>query len=164
MRNSISFNFMQKGICEDTLHLILSNTLVQHEDGFIPDTSIHGMEYRIAHIRELNPLTLKVESICSEVYGKRLHTSDFWLSTSDVGTTVMSHDHLDGKNENILSAVLYLQADKNCGELFLEDYCELKQCTVGELVVFDSSCKHSVNENRSERPRTCIAFDMKLYK
>lgn len=164
MRNSISINFMQKGICEDTLHLILNKTLIQHEEGFIPDTSIHGMEYRLDHIKELNPLLLKVESYCSDVFGKRLCISDFWLSVSDVGTTVVTHDHLDGNSENVLSAVLYLQTGDNCGDLFLESYNELKKCVTGELVIFDSFCKHSVGKNESNVTRSCIAFDMKLYK
>lgn len=125
------------------------------------DKNIHGTEYDLNSCQGTITIKTIVEEVASLLYDKQLICCNYWTSISESNTTVMLHDHMDVPY-NLISAVLYLQADPNCGRLYLSDYEKELQPETGQLVLFPSNCKHSVSLNRSLRDRICIAFDLKL--
>lgn len=164
MRNSVIVKLITVESAKDILSTVINNLpSVRHEEGSV-DNDIQGVEYSLVHMSQLNYIKNLVEDLCSKIYGELVYTEDYWMSISHPGTSVIRHNHLDGETKNVLSAVLYLQADESSGELFLEDYNEVIPCSVGTLVVFDAFCNHSVCKNNSKEFRACIAFDLKTYK
>lgn len=125
------------------------------------DKSIHGTEYDLTECIGTKRIKTIIEEVASLLYDKQLVCYNYWVSISEPNTTVVSHDHMDVQ-DNIISAVLYLQADDNCGKLNLEYYSKEINPQVGQVVFFPSYCKHSVSLNESSRDRICIAFDLKL--
>lgn len=148
--------------CKDTLNVIFENLPGVKDIGIPCDKSVHGTEYNLTHISQLNWIKSMVEETASVLYNKNLYTEDYWLSISEPNTTVVAHDHLDGEEINQFSCVLYLQADNNCGDLLLHHYNVRVNPMVGRLVCFDASCVHEVSLNMSSSSRICIAFDMKV--
>lgn len=139
--------------------LINKKTLCEDESKLI-----HGTEYDLTYCREFDWLKTLVEEVCSFICDKPLHISNFWISISEPNTVVISHNHMDGEYENFYSAVLYINAKDNCGELFLENYEINITPQKGFLVCFPSQCNHSVSNNNSNEDRVCIAFDLRLNK
>lgn len=157
-------SLIPKNECSNVLDIALKNLKNIKDIGCVHDATIHGTEYDLTHVQELSRIQTLIEEIASIIYEEPLYTEDFWLSISEPNTSVISHNHMDGKNINVASCVLYLQASENCGELILEDYEITITPKVGDLVIFDSYCYHNVKTNQSNEDRICIAFDMKKYK
>lgn len=137
---------------------LLNNKKVLGEN----DKSKQGTEYDITNCTQTQYIKTLIEEVCSELYGQPLQSHNSWISISEPNTTVILHDHLDGKTETVFTAVLYVQAEDNCGELFLEYYGETIIPKLGNLVCFPAYCKHGVSLNNSSKDRICLAFDLKL--
>lgn len=106
------------------------------------------------------PATRKiVEDIVSECYKKSLTCNNYWISISQPGESVVEHHHQNQGSTACLSAVLYVQAEGPCGNLYLKDFDKKFTPKTGDLVLFPSNCVHSVDNNRGECARICVAFD-----
>lgn len=89
-------------------------------------------------------------------YGCKYFSNNWWVSISKPSTRVVSHKHKEGG----LSAVFYLQAEGDCGSFELEDYEQVLQPKTGDLLIFPGECYHKVSENKSNKPRICLVFDL----
>lgn len=119
------------------------------------DTEIDLTKESVAH-----ELRKEIEQIVGIQVGQKLYSNNYWISISKKGEVVVPHNHVNQGANPLYSAVLYLQAEGDCGTLELKDYCAKLKPETGDLVIFPSTCYHSVNVNESETPRMCIAFDL----
>ena len=84
----------------------------------------------------------------------------FWFNIAGPKQSTGLHDHTQAA---ALSAVSYLQAEKNCGNLY---FCSEKQeeleiePTVGSVVLFPPQLRHGVRDNLSEEDRVSLAFNL----
>lgn len=102
-----------------------------------------------------------IEQIVSEFYHQELTCYNYWISISFPGDEVIEHHHCDPGSDAFASAIIYLQADENSGNLNLKDYNFTTTPLSGDLVIFPAGCLHSVTKNNSLDPRICVAFDLK---
>ena len=84
----------------------------------------------------------------------------FWFNVAGVGERTGLHDHA---HMSILSAVTYLQAEEDCGDLYFRkagfDDLTIKP-EVGKIVIFPPSLLHGVHPNRSCTERISFAFNL----
>lgn len=86
--------------------------------------------------------------------------SSFWFNIAKKGEVTGLHDHASNSE---LSGVTYLQSDRNSGNLFFkkDGIKEIEmEPQVGRLVLFPSSLRHGVRENRSDAERISLAFNL----
>ena len=84
----------------------------------------------------------------------------FWFNIAKVGEKTGVHDHAKFA---CVSAVVYLQCETNCGDLFFphEGEDDLKIIPkVGKMVIFPSYIKHGVHINQSSSNRISLAFNL----
>ena len=83
-----------------------------------------------------------------------------WFNVAGVGERTGLHDHA---HMSILSAVTYLQAEEDCGDLYFRkagfDDLTIKP-EVGKIVIFPPSLLHGVHPNRSCTERISFAFNL----
>ena len=150
---------------EDPKGIIRSNVKGYHTDfilGNLRDTLYAGL----FHVLKDNPLNKVLD---------KDHVS-FWGMINSPGSSNKLHSHIKGNKafipptmQNIrdgfgtFSGVFYLQVPENSGNLVFVDrdgqeyVCEPK---VGKLVTFPGSLKHYVEENKSNRDRISISFNI----
>jgi hypothetical protein len=119
-----------------------------------------GTEYDLTSKNAIPHYVNLVEQICSQLTAKKLKCQNYWISVSKPGTTVVSHNHQDQINCDF-SAIIYVVANKDSGQLCLENYQVSLTVESGDLVLFPAWCYHSVSANCSTHDRICIAFDLK---
>ena len=92
-----------------------------------------------------------------------LPLDEFWFNIAAPGESTGWHDH---KGRSELSGVYYLQVPDNSGDIHfrkkIDDETfewEMKSQT-GKLILFDSNIEHSVPENKSNKNRISIAFNL----
>ena len=84
----------------------------------------------------------------------------FWFNIARNGEKTGIHDHAYLSS---LSGVIYLQADKGCGDLYFrkEGVDDLSICPeVGKLIIFPPFLRHGVHANKSSRDRISFAFNL----
>ena len=84
----------------------------------------------------------------------------FWFNVAGEGEKTGLHDHA---HMSVLSAVTYLQAEENCGDLYFrkEGFDDLTiKPEVGKIVIFSPSLLHGVLPNRSCKERISFAFNL----
>lgn len=83
----------------------------------------------------------------------------FWFNETPPGhrTSLHSHEELDER----LSAVYYLDAPPECGDLVLHEDDAIVRVSprAGLLVMFPPDLPHEVDENRSRATRLSVAFN-----
>jgi len=94
-----------------------------------------------------------------------LNKDEFWFNCSKPGESTGWHDH---KEKASLSAVFYLNVSQKSGDIQFRfkdkkkwKYHKIKP-KKNDLILFDSSLEHSVNENESQNNRISLAFN--IYK
>ena len=115
-----------------------------------------GIEIDLTETNLVNDFKTIVCNQVKKYYGSEYNSNNWWVSISNPTTTVISHKHTDGG----LSAVFYLQAEGDCGAFELEDYSEILQPRTGDLLIFPGYCYHKVSENKSNKSRICLVFDL----
>ena len=118
-----------------------------------------GTEYDLTADRAIPIYVSLVEHLCSQYTGKKVQCRNYWISVSKPGTTVVSHNHWD-HGECKFSAIIYVCADQDSGQLQLEDYGVGLTLSPGDIVLFPTQCYHSVTKNNSGFDRVCVAFDL----
>jgi ectoine hydroxylase-related dioxygenase (phytanoyl-CoA dioxygenase family) len=126
----------------------------------IGDPSIYGTEIDLTSSNGLAELKELVQLECSRYYQNKFICNNYWVSISEINSTVVRHNHIDPGISPQVSAVLYIEAPVNCGQLHLEEFNQTLTVSSGDLVLFPASCYHSVSENTSTSSRVCVAFDL----
>tara|TARA_B100001250_G_scaffold407633_1_gene428717 strand:- start:699 stop:1289 length:591 start_codon:yes stop_codon:yes gene_type:complete len=97
--------------------------------------------------------------------GNGFPVDEFWFNIMEPGDSTGWHNH---KEQAFMSGVYYLQVPKNSGHLlfrmkknneFIYNPIEVK---TGKMILFPSYLDHSVEENKSNKIRISISFN--LYK
>ena len=92
-----------------------------------------------------------------------LNEDEFWFNSSEPGESTGWHDH---KERASLSAVFYLNVFQNSGNIQFRfrDKKKWKYHLIepknNDLILFDSSLEHSVSENKSQKNRISLAFNI----
>lgn len=83
----------------------------------------------------------------------------FWFNEMLPGQRTSLHAHEE--DDELLSAVYYVQCPEHSGRLLLHDDKALIAITpsAGLLVLFPPDLPHEVEENHSDRPRLSVAFN-----
>lgn len=83
----------------------------------------------------------------------------FWLNDMGPGKTTTQHDH--DENDELLSAVYYIQAPENSGNLIIHDRYSRTEITpeAGLFVFFAPAVMHSVSANQSGSRRLSIGMN-----
>ncbi|MBT3666104.1 MAG: hypothetical protein HN548_01385 [Opitutae bacterium] len=92
--------------------------------------------------------------------GSNMPHPPFWFNIANVGEKTGIHDHA---KLAIISGVVYLQCNSDCGELFFtkNGYDDLLITPEeGKMVLFPSSLKHGVQVNKSAKNRISLAFNL----
>ena len=103
-----------------------------------------------------------------------------WLQYNQPGSDFNRHDHYGA----ITSGVIYLQAPPDCGDILFHNPIEQRRCTntffqriqheensynfnhvrftpvVGSMIMFESWLQHTVKQNKSNKPRISISFNI----
>jgi hypothetical protein len=120
----------------------------------------YDTEYDLTESNPLREFICDLIPVISSKFNQNLRCYNYWISVTPPGEKVVKHNHLDnGETGVIACAVLYVQADENCGVLRLDSFDIDIVVSHGDLVLFPSECIHSVPKNDSSRDRICVAFD-----
>jgi hypothetical protein len=136
------------------------NCYLDNPSKLIGDPSTHGIEIDLTASNGLSDIKELVQLACSQCYQSKFTCKNYWVSISQPGSTVVRHNHIDPGTNPQISAVVYIQAPNECGQLHLEDFNQMLTVSSGDLVLFPASCYHSVSKNISTSSRICIAFDL----
>jgi len=84
----------------------------------------------------------------------------FWFNAMEAGHQTAPHHH--DENDELLSAVYYIRAPGNCGDLVLhdEDGRTIVRPQAGKLVLFAPDVVHEVMANQSNEMRLSVAFNV----
>ena len=90
--------------------------------------------------------------------GSKESLPPFWFNIAKPGEITGLHDHA---NLSALSAVVYIQADSNAGNLYFEKDPGIEVIPEpGKIVLFPPHLKHGVQENQSNEERISLAFNL----
>ena len=90
--------------------------------------------------------------------GSKESLPPFWFNIAKPREITGLHDHA---NLSALSAVVYIQADSNAGNLYFEKDPGIEVIPEpGKIVLFPPHLKHGVQENRSNEERISLAFNL----
>lgn len=103
-------------INEQVKNLLLNKKVLDDNE----DKYIHGTEYDLTTLQEIKDVKTLIEEVCSSIYGQPLLSHNYWVSVSVPGSTVIDHHHADNV-DTVFSAVLYTQAETECGNLLFKD-------------------------------------------
>lgn len=108
---------------------------------------------------ELAPLSEFVLAAARQVLDAGTLRHGFWFNEMHPGHSTTLHSHEE--EDELLSAVCYLQCPENSGRLILHD--DEAQIVVaprpGLVVLFPPDLPHEVEENRSRETRLSVAFN-----
>ena len=103
-------------------------------------------------------LGIKSALLFEPLPGSKESLPPFWFNIAKPGEITGLHDHA---NLSALSAVVYLQADLNAGNLYFEKDLAIEVPPVpGKIVLFPPYLKHGVRKNRSNEERISLAFNL----
>jgi hypothetical protein len=110
-------------------------------------------------IPALAPLITWVEEQARQVLGREALRYGFWFNEMGPGHRTSLHSHQE--DDELLSAVYYLQVPPHSGRLLLwkDDTAHPVTPEEGMLLLFPPSLPHEVEENRSEGTRLSVAFN-----
>ena len=132
------------------------------ENSYLPVELVPSIREPMRFARDLGRDELKITSV---ILFEQLPFSSntyppFWFNLAQPGERTGLHDHV---SPSVLSAVVYLVCGEDSGNLYFrkdgEDDLEIFP-EVGKLVLFDSSTRHGVLENRSCSERISLAFNL----
>ena len=82
----------------------------------------------------------------------------FWFNVAKPDELTGLHDHA---HLSVLSAVVYLQAESNAGNLYFQKSEDIEVVPEpGEIVIFPPHLKHGVSINKSTKERISLAFNL----
>jgi hypothetical protein len=144
---------------------IIDAYLTLREQDFSRRTHFFGGRYENLYVeRELIPAIARVleqaESYAQHLlqYTEKLR-SGFWINDMGPGESTTEHDHDEG--DELLSAVYYLQAPNDSGDLVIADKHSRTLLTpqAGMFVFFAPSLVHSVSVNRNADRRVSMGIN-----
>lgn len=110
----------------------------------------------ISHI--LGQAEIYAAEILQKKHSEKLR-SGFWINAMDSGAVTTEHDH--DEDDELLSAVYYVQVPPDSGELNIMDKHSRTMLTpqAGMFVFFSPSVRHSVSINNSKEKRISIGMN-----
>ena len=132
------------------------------ENSYLPVELVPSIREPMRFARDLGRDELKIASVIlfEPLPFSTNRYPPFWFNLSQPGDVTGLHDHV---SLSVLSAVVYLACGEDSGNLYFrkdgEDDLEFFP-EVGKLVLFDSSTRHGVYENRSCSERISLAFNL----
>ena len=110
------------------------------------------------------PLTNLIQSQCSKIHNIEYKIVEMWANISPQYAHNQIHNH-SSLGPNIISGVLYIQTPPDSGDLVLYNPSNISQFfeispKENNLIFFDSTLPHSVNQNHSQQDRISIAFNL----
>jgi len=114
------------------------------------------------HIPALMPVLDQVLVCAARLLDRPIESlrCGFWLNAMEPGQNTSEHTHEE--NDELLSAVYYVDAAEDAGDLILYDGPLTIRCTPqsGTLLFFPPDLPHAVETNRSERLRLSIGINI----
>ena len=112
--------------------------------------------------RNLGKEVLGTQSVIlfDSLAGSQNPNPPFWFNAASPGERTGVHDHA---HLSKLSAVAYLQAEENSGDLFFQmsGFKDLFiKPEVGKMVIFPPNLRHGVHENKTTQERISFAFNL----
>jgi uncharacterized protein (TIGR02466 family) len=107
-------------------------------------------------------------------YSNKFEITTSWFTKAEKGQSSESHNH----NNCMISGVLYLQTDKNCGNINFQNYdnrrynINIEEYNIfngaevdfppedGLLLLFPSEVWHKIEKNKSDTTRYSLAFNL----
>ena len=110
------------------------------------------------------PLINIIQSQCSKIYNNEYKIVEIWANISPQYAYNQVHDH-SSLGPNTISGVLYIQTPPDSGTLVLYSPSNISKFfeitpKENDLIFFDSTLPHSVNQNHSQQDRISIAFNL----
>ena len=130
------------------------------ENSYLPVDLVPSVKKAMRHARNLGAKVLKVSSIIlfEPLSGGEKSFPPFWFNVAKPNEMTGLHNH---SGLSVLSAVAYLQADKNSGNLFFKNEEEFElEPAVGKIIIFPPHLKHGVRLNESKNERISLAFNL----
>jgi hypothetical protein len=110
---------------------------------------------------EIEPLLAAANAAASTLLRRASDTlrCGFWFNSMQPGQRTSAHTHAE--DDELLSAVYYVTAPENSGDLLLHDGPASVRIRpeAGMLVLFSPELEHEVESNRSGAERLSIAFN-----
>ena len=130
------------------------------ENSYLPVDLVPSVKKAMRHARELGAEVLKVSSMIlfKPLAVEKNPFPPFWFNVAKPNEMTGLHNH---SGLSVLSAVAYLQADKNSGNLFFKNEEEFElEPAVGRVIIFPPHLKHGVRLNESKNERISLAFNL----
>ena len=132
------------------------------ENQYLGIDDIPSARTSMRQARDIGKEKLGISSIVLFEVPAQGHNSHppFWFNIARKGEKTGMHEHAHFSS---LSGVIYLQADKGCGDLYFTKECvdDLTICPeVGKLIIFPPFLRHGVHTNESSRDRISFAFNL----
>jgi uncharacterized protein (TIGR02466 family) len=169
----------RKSIALDFEHI--ANKCLRLEDGY-PSAHISnegGYQSQLINLEEHFPeIGDAISTPMSEIANEALlniFLSEVWVNINRNGHFNTAHVHPN----NVLSAVIYIRTPQDCGKIIFENPTLAEHYPVdknnqlfmgkfwvqpnpGDMIIFPSYLKHSVEMNKSNDPRISIALNFKM--
>ena len=148
----------------DTNTAVLKSFLKQYRNDFIHKTHLFEGRYENIylneqHIPELAPLIKEATKLAENLLCVENLRAGYWFNYMPPGSSTTLHTHDD--YDELLSAVYYIYAPENSGNLILYDSSEKIEIIpeAGEFIFFSPSQKHEVSRNNSTEHRLSIGIN-----
>ena len=132
------------------------------ENAYLPIDLVPSVKIPMKMARDLVKKKWNLSTVALfEPYPKRSDSRPpFWFNISKVGESTGIHDHA---KQASISGVVYLECKENSGDLIFKKKGVpdvLIEPKVGNMILFRSSLKHGVLENKSFGNRISLAFNL----
>tara|TARA_B100000886_G_scaffold120389_1_gene81018 strand:- start:101 stop:673 length:573 start_codon:yes stop_codon:yes gene_type:complete len=130
------------------------------ENSYLPVDLVPSVKQAMRHARDLAAEVFKVSSMIlfKPLAGEKNSFPPFWFNVAKPNEMTGLHNH---SGLSVLSAVAYLRADKNSGNLFFKNGEEFElEPAVGRIIIFPPHLKHGVRLNESRNERISLAFNL----
>ena len=138
--------------------------MLRRDDSDVRKTHLFNGRYENIYLTEkqvpaLAELTTQVREQAGGILQHRRFHLGYWFNHMPPQAVTTRHNHDDGFE--LLSAVYYVRAPENCGELILHGATVQRIRPVeGRLVFFPPALDHEVTVNNSGQNRLSIAFNI----
>ncbi len=118
----------------------------------------------VEQVPELAVVINRLQNIVSQILQRPAAQLEmgFWFNEMHPGHKTSLHTH--GENNELLSAVYYVTAPKDSGNLVVKSNNQIMEFepVAGRFYLFRPEVPHSVNENLSQSMRLSVAFNFGL--
>ncbi len=169
-REIVRFQLPRAEILTDLILTELNDSLPESTHSHLINGRWENTYLSIEKVPAVREVIIAARNIAVEVYGNPLlalfdpvggsSRPPFWFNLAEPREITGVHDHV---HQACISGVFYLRVPPKSGNLFFreegkEDF--VLESIMGKIVLFPSSLRHGVMENRSEGIRISLAFNI----